>query len=358
LKSPLVTLCLPSLNTRPFLKERMDSLLAQSVQDWELIVCDSYSNDGSWEFFQLYKSDPRVKLFQVPREGIYAGWNECLRRATGRYIYMATSDDTAEPKLLETLLAPLERHPQIQVAVCQHQPIDEQSRPIEQPPLKSLEFLGDWYHRSSVRSGPAEFLLHACFGNVWVTMTAVLFRRSILDRTGLFRTDMGSLADMEWTMRAALTGDIAWFPEKLATWRIHSRQASAMKWTLAARKSIRDSLQAVLADPNSGIPPAWRTRPGWQAAIMHVAEAAYREKFELYRWVLRQEPGRFWQGFRAALRQEPGWLVKCALRGFGVGPELSVSSVAIMQQLLHTFPAAWPPKELSVYRPGNPAIDG
>lgn len=353
-----ISLCLPNLNTRSFLEERMDSLLAQTVQDWELIVCDSYSDDGSWEFFQKFKGDPRIKLHQVPREGIYAGWNECLRRATGKYIYMATSDDTADPKLLETLLPPLENDSKVQVSVCAHQPIDEASKPIERPPLKSIEFLGEWYQRASIRSGPLEFLLHACFGNVWVTMTTVLFRRSILSQTGLFRTDMGPLADMEWTMRAALVGDVAWFPEKLATWRIHSRQASAMKWTLPARKTIYEAIQNVLDDPKSGIPEAWRSIPEWRAKVLAVAKAAYLEKYDLYRWVLRESPDRFWQGFSAALRQEPGWLLQRAFKGFGLGPELKVSSVAIMEQLLHTFSATWPPQEMPAFGNKRPAAAG
>jgi len=50
--TPLVSICLPNLNTCRFLAERMETLLAQTVNDWELIICDSHSDGGSWEFFQ------------------------------------------------------------------------------------------------------------------------------------------------------------------------------------------------------------------------------------------------------------------------------------------------------------------
>ncbi len=53
---PLVSICLPTLNARRFLEPRMESILAQTLTDWELIVCDSYSNDGTWEYFQQFKS--------------------------------------------------------------------------------------------------------------------------------------------------------------------------------------------------------------------------------------------------------------------------------------------------------------
>ena len=49
---PKVSICVPNLNTRPYLPERFETIFNQTFQDWELIVCDSYSDDGSWEYIQ------------------------------------------------------------------------------------------------------------------------------------------------------------------------------------------------------------------------------------------------------------------------------------------------------------------
>ena len=87
--TPLVSICLANLNRRRFLEERMGTFFSQTLRDWELIVCDSYSNDGSWEFLNKFKNDPRVHLHQVPRKGIIPGLNECIQRAKGKYIYQA-----------------------------------------------------------------------------------------------------------------------------------------------------------------------------------------------------------------------------------------------------------------------------
>src|SRR4051812_10356534 len=118
--TPLISICVPNLNKAKYLAERMETLLAQTFTDWEMIVCDSYSNDGSWELLQKFKSDRRVQLHQVPREGLYAGWNECLRRARGQFINIATSDDTADAHLLERLVAPLQKRPDLSFAVCDY----------------------------------------------------------------------------------------------------------------------------------------------------------------------------------------------------------------------------------------------
>ncbi|MCX7914760.1 MAG: glycosyltransferase family 2 protein, partial [Verrucomicrobiae bacterium] len=135
------------MNTRRFLPERMESILAQTLTDWELIICDSYSDDGSWEFFQKFADDPRVRLYQVPRAGLYAGWNECLRRVRGRYVYIATSDDTCEPQLLERLVGVLEQHPDVAMASCNFRFIDEAGKSVAGEQPNGAAIYGDWLQR-------------------------------------------------------------------------------------------------------------------------------------------------------------------------------------------------------------------
>ena len=274
---PLISICLPNLNTRPFLEERMETLLAQTFGDWELIVSDNYSDDGSWEFFQKFKDDPRIHLFQTPRAGMYANWNECVRRARGGYVYMATSDDTARPDLLERLVAPLERMPYIHLAMCDFDAIDERSKPWD-PPMQQwqIAFYKEWLTTPSVRNGRTEFLLHACFGPTWHTMTSVLIRRPLLEKTGLFRNDCGSIADYDWDLRASLATDIAFVPGRLATWRVREGQATVKVFGPEFHRGMVAVLESVLHDPNAGIPNHWRNIPNWDREIVDVWNALGR----------------------------------------------------------------------------------
>ena len=83
--TPKVSVLLPSLNVRKFLEPRVDSLRGQTFTDWEAIVLDSHSTDGAWEFFQsVAETDPRFRLHQVPREGVYDALNRGLELATRR----------------------------------------------------------------------------------------------------------------------------------------------------------------------------------------------------------------------------------------------------------------------------------
>ena len=115
--APKVSICLPNLNTRSFLEERFATIYDQTFQDWELIVYDSFSDDGAWEYIQQQAAvEPRMRISQGPREGTPGSWNPCVCRATGRYVYIATSNDTMAPDCLENLVAAIEAHPECDLA--------------------------------------------------------------------------------------------------------------------------------------------------------------------------------------------------------------------------------------------------
>ncbi len=344
---PLVSICVPSLNPQPFLAERMETILAQTVPDWELIICDSYSDDGSWDFFQKFKGDPRMHMVQVPRAGLYAGWNECLRRATGEFVYIATADDTMTADCLEKLISPLARHPNIGMALCDYQDIDEQSRPMASDPSPYRKFLNEWMHTPSIRNGRTEFLLHCAFGTtVWVTVTALLIRRSMFEKTGYFRTDLGSKADEVWTLRASLATDMAYLPEKLATWRHHSRQATRSWTAREAEQVMCRCMESVLRDPDSGIPEAWRRVAGWDRELSAHYRWKYEHTFKLFRWMARQEPGRFLNDLWLAMRLTPAWFWHQTLRGFPALENEEFDAVRHARRLIDMFGADWPPKRL------------
>ena len=132
--TPRVSICVPNLNMLPFLRERFATILGQTLQEWELFVYDSYSNDGAWEFIQqLAIRESRMRIAQGPREGPYPAWNECLRQTTAEFVYIATSDDTMAPDCLEKMVAALDRHQDCDLAHCPFVAIDESGAPVAEP---------------------------------------------------------------------------------------------------------------------------------------------------------------------------------------------------------------------------------
>jgi glycosyltransferase involved in cell wall biosynthesis len=349
--TPLISICVPNLNKRQFLAERMETLLAQTFTDWEMIVCDSYSDDGSWEFFQKFKVDPRIRLYQVPRAGLYAGWNECLKRVRGEYVNIATSDDTADQHLLERLIQPLQARPEIHLSVCDFAEIDEHSKGIKRRQFDYRDFLGEWLNRPSLRDGKTEFLLHAWFGTIWITMAAAMFRRSLLDRIGYFPVNRGSFGDYEWSMRASLQSDIAYIPGELTTFRLYQTQATPTRWSSKEHRLNAQCVEAVVDDERSGLPISWKTIPHWREKILDGQLHEYHKSFDLHRWILRAAPARFGAGVLAALKADPAWFLHQTARGFPC--ETDKQRVEKLLALLKQFDGDWPPMAVKDWR-ANP----
>lgn len=226
---PKISICLPCLNTRPFLKERIDSIYAQTFEDWELIVVDSYSDDGSWEYMlERFAGDSRVQMYQAPRDGIYPNWNRCIEYSSGEFIYFATSDDTFYPECLSRAYDALDQHPEVSLCDFNIYIIDEAGEVLadEWESYNNVRVYGDWIHQDHIRSGSADLMTMPAVGTIVTSMTGLLIRKSLFDEVGLFPTCYGSIGDYAWQLKALAHSDVIHLGEYLATWRIHAAQAT------------------------------------------------------------------------------------------------------------------------------------
>lgn len=261
---PIVSICVPNLNTLPFLAERFETIFNQSYQDWELLVYDSYSNDGSWEYItQLAAGNPRMRIWQGPREGTPGSWTPCVREAVGKYVYVATSDDTMPPDCLEKLVAALEAHPECDVAHCKLRAIDENGRDMEDWWSTGSTFArssGELLQRPHIRRAPFDGLLHLLNAPVYISITQLLIRRSLFDRIGLFKSQWGSVGDFNWNMRAGLVANTVHVPDTWGGWRCHSGQATsdAALGSAEHSKKIQNMIEDAIASCEKTIAPRLR----------------------------------------------------------------------------------------------------
>jgi glycosyltransferase involved in cell wall biosynthesis len=329
----------------------METVLAQTVSDWELIVCDSYSADGSWEFLQKFKNDPRVRLFQVPREGLYAGWNECLRRATGEFVYFATADDTAGSVCLERLSGALGSYSNVDLAICRYEVIDETGMPFV-PQLRNVgSFYKEWLNVPHLRRGLLEFFVHVGLDTPsWGSMTAVMFRRRLLEKTGLFRTDCGAWADWYWAIRTSLFTDTLFVPEVLATWRRHSSQATQASNSIMVAKRRYRMLENVVQECLEYLPKSMTEDPQWPQALLRNSRGEYLKKIGLDRLTLLMHPMTLIKGAAYASIHEPHYLLARLLRGLTWEQDFSGNEEDYLRRLMERMSVPWPPTSLVLPR--------
>lgn len=125
----LVSIVVPNYNSEKFLKETIDSVLAQTYKNWELLIVDDCSTDGSLEIIRSYK-DPRIQLFQNETNcGAAYSRNVALQKAQGKWVAFLDSDDLWTEEKLERQIAFMQENGYL-FSYTDYERIDEASKPL------------------------------------------------------------------------------------------------------------------------------------------------------------------------------------------------------------------------------------
>ena len=125
--TPKISVIMGVFNGEKFLGEAVDSILGQTYEDFEFIICNDCSKDGSMEILRKYeKLDSRIVLLENERNlGLAATLNKCLHIARGQWIARMDCDDRSLPNRFECQLAWLESHPEVCALGCAVEYIDD-----------------------------------------------------------------------------------------------------------------------------------------------------------------------------------------------------------------------------------------
>jgi glycosyltransferase involved in cell wall biosynthesis len=233
-RRPLVSVCIPTYNGLPYLEECLASIRAQTVSDIEILIIDDASSDGTPGFVErLKRREPRLRFYRNRRNlGLVGNWNRCAARARGRWVKFVFQDDTLEPECLQRLIEV--SRPGVPMTACVRALRFEDGvspdvkrmyrRHLAEHNL-SRRFPGrTWIPARAFAGLMVRHPVHNCVGEP----TAVLFRRSVFRRYGLFNADMVNICDWEYMARVAVNGGLCFTPQTLATFRVHPRSASAV----------------------------------------------------------------------------------------------------------------------------------
>ena len=128
---PEVSIIMPNYNGAAFISEAVESVLAQTYQDWELIICDDYSTDDSPKIIEKYTArDPRIRSIRnTADKGVAMARNQAVALAKGAYVTFLDSDNLWYPKMLQVLMEYVHANG-IEVACTAYDIITEQGHTI------------------------------------------------------------------------------------------------------------------------------------------------------------------------------------------------------------------------------------
>jgi glycosyltransferase involved in cell wall biosynthesis len=218
-----VSVVVKSYNHAPYIAQTIQSVLDQSFQDFELLITDDGSTDGTAAVAASF-SDPRIDLKVLPgNEGISAAMNATIARASGEYIAILNSDDYAMPGRLERQVAFLEEHGDVDALFGLPHTIDENGKPTASYfDFTSALGLPDFSRASWLR----RFFF---VGNCLCAPTAMI-RRAAYERVGQYDCRLTNLQDYDMWIRFVSMGfNIHVLAEELSAFRVRaaSRNMSA-----------------------------------------------------------------------------------------------------------------------------------
>lgn len=233
---PKVSVVIPNYNHARYLPQRIESVLRQSYQDFELILLDDASTDDSRAVLSRYANDSRVRLeFNEANSGSpFKQWNKGVRLARGKYVWIAESDDYADEKLLGTLVGALGRDEKSAYAYCRSWRVTGDGR---------VDGLGDWYlEEIDAKRWKSDFCMdgrefcrkYVAQSPVVCNAGAAVFRRAAYEAAGGADETLRLCGDWKLWAALALEGNVAFVSQTLNYFRYHA--------TSVRGRSVKDAV--------------------------------------------------------------------------------------------------------------------
>ncbi len=219
-QEPIVSVLMKSYNHAPYIRRAIDSILEQSFQDFEIVVTDDGSTDGTADVVRAYR-DPRIRLEALAvNRGISLVMNATISRARGKYLAILNSDDWALPGRLARQVAFLDAHPEVAVVFGLPLLVDETGQPMPEAPVFALPFrFPDFSRRYWLRQF---FFVGNC-----VCAPAAMVRRDAYRAVGPYDPRLTNLQDLDMWVRMVLAGqNMHVLLEPMTAFRIRAGQAN------------------------------------------------------------------------------------------------------------------------------------
>jgi glycosyltransferase involved in cell wall biosynthesis len=212
---PRVSITMPVLNGEKYIDEAIESIAAQTYQNFELIVVDDGSTDQTPEHLKRFSGRIDLKcICHSERQGIARSVNDGIRQSSGEFIAFLDHDDAWFPGFLETQVAYLDQHPDVGMVHSDFQTIDPDGNILE-------ESIALWRKLSR----PSGHVFRQLFMDSFIVGNSVLIRKECLERLGGFDESLRFGDYLLW-MRIARHYKIDYVGKVLTQYRQHPSQST------------------------------------------------------------------------------------------------------------------------------------
>ena len=212
---PLVSVCIPTYNYAGFIGRAIESLLAQTHEELELIVLDDCSTDDTEQVVAGF-DDERLEFRRNERNlGLFANFNRCFEVASGDYVKVLCADDWLHERNLQDCLEALSAAPNAAMATTPAWLADSQER--------VTGLLRAPFGAGGVVSGRDAIRAHADWGNAAGMPSHVLLRAGIVNAVGNFEVEFAPASDVHLWLKVLARHDLAWVREPRCYVRIHEQ---------------------------------------------------------------------------------------------------------------------------------------
>ncbi len=209
--TPEVSVLIPTYNYAHLLDETIQSVLDQTFNDFEIIICDNNSSDNTTEVVGKYLQDERISYYKnATNIGLAGNWNKCLELAKGTYIKYLCADDKFHPEMLEKFVAVMEAYPTVSLVTCYRRGFGSVSN-LFQLPVKHFHTGHDIIKLTLNTYG-------------WLGEPSAVMFRGKNKNIAAFNPKYKWLTDWEMWLHHLNAGDCYIIPEPLAFVRMHPAQ--------------------------------------------------------------------------------------------------------------------------------------
>ena len=211
--NPKVTVLMSVYNGERYLREAIDSILNQIFKDFEFLIINDGSTDGTAEILQSYH-DPRIKIINNEKNmGLTKSLNKGLRIAKGEYIARQDADDVSLPQRLEKEVAFLDQNKKVGLVCTNYVRINEKGKVL---------------HRIKCLTEDEELKEKLLETNLF-PHGLVMFRAECIEKVGLYREEFKSAQDYDLWLRISEVYDMANIPQLLYKYRLNIKSISVTR---------------------------------------------------------------------------------------------------------------------------------